>query len=189
MSEKNPVESYIDEAVSSASGLEWETAWAITETLMEAIEKGGKVVVCGNGGSAADASHFAGELVGRFRRERPGLAAISISSDTSVITAIGNDYGFQHVFERQVEALGVPGDVLVALTTSGMSPNIVKAAEKASEKGMKVVAFTSVSCPKAEWADVHWVAPSEKTSHAQEQMIMALHSICHGLEVLLEQGK
>jgi D-sedoheptulose 7-phosphate isomerase len=88
-----------------------------------------------------------------------------------------------------VEALGIPGDVLVALSTSGTSPNIVKAAEKASEKGMKVIAFTSASCTKAEWADVHWMALSEKTSHAQEQMIMTLHSICHGLEVLLAQSE
>lgn len=182
MFEKNPVARYLEAAASAAAGLGWETAWKITGLLHEALKRGNKILVCGNGGSAADGSHFAGELVGRFREERPGFAAISLSSDSAVITAIGNDYGFQRVYERQVESLGVPGDVLIALTTSGTSENIVQAARKASEKGMKVIAFTSASCSEAEWADVHWMAVSEETSHAQEQMIMTLHGICHGLE-------
>lgn len=187
MSEKNPVGEYIHKAEESVSGMETRTAEKITEILLQTLQRGGKILVCGNGGSAADASHFAGEIVGRFRRERRGLPAISLSSDSSVITAIGNDYGFECVFERQVEALGNPQDILVALSTSGASSNVIRAAESAASIGMKVIAFTSASCTSADWADIHWRASSKETSHAQEQMIITLHGICHGLEVLLEE--
>ncbi|MFA6619329.1 MAG: SIS domain-containing protein [Candidatus Neomarinimicrobiota bacterium] len=185
MYEKNPVAGYLEKAAAETAGLEWETAARIVDILAEAILGGSRILVCGNGGSAADSSHFAGELAGRFRMERRGFPVVSLSSDSAVITAIANDYGFEKVFERQVEALGSPGDVLIALSTSGTSSNIVRAAEKASEKGMTVIGFTSSLCTEALWADVHWRAVSAETSHAQEQMIITLHGICHGLEVLL----
>lgn len=189
MSEKNPVAEYIDEAVSAAGRLGWEKAVAITGVMQKVLEKGNKILVCGNGGSAADASHFAGELVGRFRKERRGFPAVALSSDPVVITAVGNDYGFETVFARQVEALGLPGDLLVVLSTSGTSRNVIRAASEASRKGMKVVAFTSSSAPDAEWADHQWRAVSGETSNAQEQMMITLHGICHGLEVLLAKGE
>ena len=187
MSEKNPVAEYIETATAAVTGMESGTAERITGTIFKALHNRGKILVCGNGGCAADGSHFAGELVGRFRRERRGMAAIALSSDTSVVTALGNDYGFDGIFERQVEALGMPGDILVALSTSGTSRNILRAARRASEMDIKVIAFTSASCSTADWADIHWRAPSAETSHAQEQMIIVLHGICYGLEVLLEE--
>ena len=110
--------------------------------LVGCITSGGKVLTCGNGGSASDAQHFAAEFVGRFERERPGLAAISLATDTSILTAIGNDYDFASIFSKQVQAIGAPGDVLLAISTSGNSQNVLQAVKASKEKGMKVVALT-----------------------------------------------
>ncbi len=188
MREKNHIEDYIRSAAAGVSRLDPGEAAPVLDTLLEVLRGGGKILVCGNGGSAADGSHFAGELVGRFRLERRGIPAVSLSADTAVLTALGNDYGFDRVFQRQVEALGAPVDALLALTTSGASPNIVKAAESAARMGMKVIALTSAACESAPWAHVHWRAPSRETSHAQEQMMIVLHGICLGLEALLAKG-
>lgn len=188
MCEKNHIEDYIRSAAEGVSQLDPGEAAPVLDTLLEVLRGGGKILVCGNGGSAADGSHFAGELVGRFRLERRGIPAVSLSSDTAVLTALGNDYGFDRVFQRQVEAMGAPGDALLALTTSGASPNIVKAAEKACEMGMRVIALTSASCMNAPWAHIHWRAPSRETSHAQEQMMIVLHGVCLGLEALLAKN-
>lgn len=174
---------YLEEARRNLEGFDLETLEKAARCIRDAMAGGGKVLVCGNGGSAGDASHLAGELVGRFRRERRALPALALTVDPSVLTAVANDYGYDKVFERQVEALGREGDVLLAITTSGCSPNIVAASVRARELGIKVIAFTAAD-REAPWADVHWRAPSPLTSHAQEAMLVAFHGLCHWLETV-----
>jgi D-sedoheptulose 7-phosphate isomerase len=144
-----------------------------------ALKSGRKVLLCGNGGSAADCQHIAGELVGKFKKERKALPAISLTTDTSILTALTNDYGGDVIFSRQVEALGQEGDVLVAMSTSGTSPNILRAAEAARKKRMKVVGFTGQSGAKLKAAsDVCIMAASDDTPRIQESHITAAHIIC-----------
>jgi len=151
--------------------------------LVEALAGGCKVLVCGNGGSAAESQHFAAELTGRYRRERKGLAALALSVDTSALTAIGNDYGFERVFARQVEALGRPGDVLVAISTSGRSANVVAAAETARAGGLRVVAVTGQDPgPLGALADVTLAVPDPVTAHVQEVHLTLLHVLCDEIE-------
>jgi D-sedoheptulose 7-phosphate isomerase len=150
-------------------------AEAITASLME----GGKLLLCGNGGSAADAQHIAAEFVGRYEGDRPPLAAIALTTDTSALTAIGNDYGFDHVFERQVQALGKIGDVLIAISTSGKSPNILRALETAKKLGLFTVGFGGAhDGPMAMHCDLMLRAPSDKTSVIQQIHITAGHIVC-----------
>ncbi|MFO7626585.1 MAG: SIS domain-containing protein [Candidatus Fermentibacteraceae bacterium] len=172
---------YLEEAAHNLDGFDLETLEGILLCIHEAIAARGKVLVCGNGGSAADASHLAGELVGRFRLERRALPVVALTVDPAVMTALANDYGYESVFARQVEALGCRGDVLLAITTSGASPNVTNAAQAAAALGMKVVAFTAAG-REAPWAHLHWRAPSTVTSHAQEAMLVAFHALCLGLE-------
>jgi D-sedoheptulose 7-phosphate isomerase len=150
------------------------------------ITGGGKVLICGNGGSASDAQHFAAEFIGRFERERPGLAAIALTTDTSIITAIGNDYSFEVVFAKQVEALGAPGDVLIAISTSGNSANVVAAAHAAHSKEMSVVALTGRGGGKLREllldTDVHICVPHERTARIQEVHILTLHCLCDAVD-------
>ena len=151
--------------------------------IAEAIRRGGKVLLFGNGGSAADAQHVAAEFVGRFERERRALAAIALSTDTSVVTAIGNDYGFDRIFARQVEALGRPGDVAIGISTSGRSPNVVAGLEAARRLGLKTVALTgrdggAVGAAAA----IHINVPSGSTARAQEVHRTLLHVICDLVE-------
>lgn len=147
-----------------------------------------KVLLCGNGGSAADAQHVAAELVVRFSRERAAIPAIALTTDTSVLTAAANDYSYERVFERQVEALGAPGDFLIALSTSGKSPNILRAAEMARRKGMVVVALTGErASPLGALADVLLDARSGETQHIQEAHIAVLHTLCDLLEEAWQQ--
>ncbi len=186
MAEKNTVAGYIEGAVFSSKDIDGPTLRRITGEISRVFSEGGKVLICGNGGSAADASHFAGELVGRFRAERRGLPAVALASDPAVITALGNDYGFHRIFERQVEALGRPGDILIALSTSGTSENVVRAAIKAREMGLLVLAFTSAACGSVPWADMHWSSSAMETSHTQERMLVAIHAVCFGVEAALE---
>jgi D-sedoheptulose 7-phosphate isomerase len=176
-----PMKKYLEEAAHNLDGFDLETLDGIRLCIRESIAAGGKVLVCGNGGSAADASHLAGELVGRFRLERRALPVVALTVDPAVMTAVANDYGYESVFARQVDALGCPGDVLLAITTSGGSPNVTNAAKAAAAKGMKVVAFTAAG-REAGWAHIHWRAPSPVTSHAQEAMLVAFHALCLGLE-------
>jgi D-sedoheptulose 7-phosphate isomerase len=151
--------------------------------LVEALVAGGKVLVCGNGGSAAESQHFAAELTGRYRRERRALPAVALSVDTSALTAIGNDYGFERVFARQLEALGRPGDVLVAISTSGRSPNVVAAAETARAGGLRVVALTGPDAgPLGPLADVTLAVPESVTAHVQEVHLTLLHVLCDEIE-------
>ena len=152
----------------------------IANILIDAFEQGRSVYICGNGGSAADAQHIAAEMVGRFQRDgRKALPCVAMTTDTSIITAVGNDFGFEDVFARQVEALGKPGDVLWVLSTSGRSPNIVKAVSIAHERGMKIVAMTGGDGGKlSDLADVCFIAPADRTYLIQQIHQLAYHIIC-----------
>jgi len=157
--------------------------------LVGCITAGGKVLACGNGGSASDAQHFAAELVGRFERERPGLAALALTTDTSILTAVANDYSFDVVFAKQVQALGAPGDVLLAMTTSGNSANVLAAIEAAHAKDMTVVALTGHQGGKVREllgeTDVHICVPHERTARIQEVHLLVLHCLCDAVDLQL----
>ena len=159
---------------------------AAVDVLFNAIGNDSKILACGNGGSAADAQHFIAELVGRFERERLPLAGVTLSADTSIMTAVGNDYGFDHVFERQVEALGRPGDVLVCLSTSGNSPNVLRAVAAAQARDMPIIALTGkgggVVGELMTEKDVHLCVPHDRTMRIQEVHIVLLHALCDGLD-------
>ena len=140
---------------------------------------GGKILVCGNGGAAADSQHIAGEFVGRFKKERRAIASVALTTDTSVLTCLGNDYGFETVFSRQVEALGRKGDALIAISTSGSSPNVLKAAVKAKELGLAVVGFFGAKGGTIlPHCDLAFLAPETDTPRVQELHILAAHIIC-----------
>jgi D-sedoheptulose 7-phosphate isomerase len=159
------------------------------QALLTCVTSGGKVLSCGNGGSAADAQHFSAEFVGRFERERPELAAIALTTDTSTLTAIANDYGFNHVFSRQVRALGQPGDVLLAITTSGNSANVLAAIEAAHEREMVVIGLSGRGGGKMAQVlrdtDVHICVPHERTARVQEVHLLTLHCLCDAVDALL----
>ena len=154
----------------------------VVAALEDVFNANGKVLIAGNGGSAAEAQHLSDELVGRYRADRPSYPAIALTADAMVITCIANDYGFEHIFSRQIEGLGQPGDIFLGLTTSGTSPNILRAAETARDKGMKVIAFTGMSGPFREIADIAVESPSDKASVVQELHLHAIHLICETLE-------
>ena len=162
---------------------------AAVQAILASLTGGGKVLACGNGGSAADAQHFSAEFVGRFERERPELAAIALTTDTSIITAIGNDYSYDAIFSRQVRALGQPGDVLIAITTSGNSANVLAAIEAAHARDMVVVGLSGRNGGKMAKAlrdtDVHICVPHERTARIQEVHILALHCICDAVDAQL----
>ena len=157
-------------------------ATVVTECLLA----DGKVLACGNGGSAADAQHFAAELVGRFERERPELPAISLATDTSLLTAIANDYAFEQVFAKQVRALGGHGDVLLAISTSGNSANVAAAVAAAHERDMRVVALTGRGGGEIgrmlKDEDVHICVPHERTARIQEVHLLAIHCLCDAID-------
>lgn len=158
------------------------------EVLWQALDGGGKILLCGNGGSAADAQHIAAELVGRFRRERQGVPALALTTDTSVLTAVGNDYGFEEVFSRQVEALGRPGDCLVGISTSGKSQNVAQAMEKARIAGLSTVGLLGCGGgPLKELSDAAVVVPSDNTARIQEVHITVGHIWCDILEQRLAE--
>ncbi|HTD29830.1 MAG TPA: SIS domain-containing protein [Xanthomonadaceae bacterium] len=155
----------------------------ISVLLQECLASGRKILACGNGGSAATAQHFVAELVGRFRLERRALAAVALTSDTMILTALANDYGYQRVFARQVEALGTSGDVLLAFSTSGNSPNVIEAARTARAMGCKVVAFTgSDGGLLAADADLILRAPSKDVARIQEVHDICIHAIAESIE-------
>ena len=157
--------------------------------LVGCITGGGKVLACGNGGSAGDAQHFAAEFVGRFERERPGLAAIALTTDSSILTAIGNDYDFNSIFSKQVQALGAPGDVLLAISTSGNSNNVIAAIEAARAKEMVVIALTGHKGGKIRdlllETDVLICVPHERTARIQEVHLLTLHCLCDAVDLQL----
>jgi len=154
--------------------------------IADAIKAGGKLLICGNGGSAADAQHYATELVARlYQRERPAMAAVALTTDTSALTALANDYGFEKVFSRQVEALGRAGDVLLGLSTSGNSPNVVEAIAQARSLGMKVVSFTGAGGKMAALSDVVLSVPSQNTMRIQEIHLALGHTLCKLIEEMV----
>lgn len=156
---------------------------SIAGAMQSTIQRGGKILWCGNGGSAADAQHLAAELVGRFRRERSGLASIALTTDTSIMTAVSNDYGFEQVFSRQVKALGNPADLVVGISTSGNSPNVVKALEVAKSLGIFSVAFTGMGGGRlAGLANLTLAIPSQNTARIQEAHIFAGHMLCEWID-------
>ncbi|MGL5167198.1 MAG: D-sedoheptulose 7-phosphate isomerase [Afipia sp.] len=162
------------------------TTHTIARAVTDALKAGNKLLLIGNGGSAADAQHIAAEIVGRYKQERPGWAAIALTTDTSALTAIANDYGFEQIFARQVQGLARRGDVLFALTTSGRSPNILSALKTARDLGVTTIGFTGAkgegmraSC------DQLFVAPTDDTPVVQQIHMMAMHAICDEVEQAL----
>lgn len=178
--------SYFDESLKVKEAFKEECSQALQEVILETfstLKRGNKVLVAGNGGSAADAQHFAAELVGRYKKERVALPAIALTTDTSNLTAIGNDYGYDVVFSRQVEGLGNEGDVLFVISTSGNSPNLIKAVEVAQERGIKTIGLLGKSGGELkELCDISLVIPSNNTPRIQENHIFAIHCICEEVE-------
>ena len=162
---------------------------AAVQAMVECLQGDGKILACGNGGSAADAQHFSAEFVGRFERERPELGAIALTTDSSILTAIANDYDYSVVFAKQVRALGQAGDVLLALSTSGNSASVLQAIAAAHEREMTVVALTGRGGGKMAQAlretDVHICVPHERTARIQEVHILVLHCLCDGVDAQL----
>ncbi len=184
--------SHFDDAIDTfkASARELPEAMAAAvDLLFGALANDGKILACGNGGSAADAQHFIAELVGRFERDRLPLAGIALNTDTSILTAVGNDYGFDSIFERQVNALGHAGDVLVAISTSGNSANVIKSIEAAHDRDMSVIALTGKGGGKIAGmlmeTDIHLCVPHDRTMRIQEVHILLLHALCDGIDALL----
>ena len=161
--------------------------------MADSLRQGGKVLACGNGGSAADAQHFAAELVNRFEMERPPLAAVALTTDSSNLTSIANDYAWVQVFSKQVRALGRRGDVLLAISTSGNSPNVLEAVGAAHELGLRVVALTGNGGGKMAALlgadDVHVCVPHKTTARIQEVHLLGLHCICDAIDFQLFGGK
>ena len=187
------LEQRIQQHFIDSADLKYQTAQTLSKPIASAVEaiftcvtSGGKVLSCGNGGSAADAQHFAAEFVGRFERERPELGAIALTTDSSILTSIANDYDFSVVFSKQVRALGSPGDVLLAISTSGNSANVLAAIEAAHEREMTVVALTGRNGGKMALAlrdtDVHICVPNERTIRIQEVHILVIHCICDAVD-------
>ncbi|HPC97864.1 MAG TPA: D-sedoheptulose 7-phosphate isomerase [Bacteroidales bacterium] len=159
------------------------------EVCVEALKAGRKILIAGNGGSAADAQHMAGELVNRFMFERPGLSAIALTTDTSVLTSVSNDSGFEEVFSRQVEALGSEGDVLILISTSGRSMNILKAAETAHKKNVSVIGLTGRTGGQMDkYCDLLIKVPSDNTPRIQECHILIEHILCSIIENKIFKG-
>ena len=160
-----------------------------SERMVQCLMKEGKILSCGNGGSAADAQHFAAELLNRFEIERPPLAAMALSTDTSTITSIANDYHFNEVFSKQIRALGQPGDILLAISTSGNSANVMEAIHAAHDRQMDVVALTGKKGGKIAALlgpnDVHICVPAERTARIQEVHLLCLHCMCDAIDSLL----
>jgi D-sedoheptulose 7-phosphate isomerase len=177
------------EAAPSLSG---PIARAIT-LMAECLRSGGKILACGNGGSAADAQHFSAELLNRFERERPPLAAIALTTDSSTVTSIANDYSYDQVFEKQVMALGRAGDILFAISTSGNSGNVMAAMRVASKAGMAIIALTGRDGGKMAQMlapqDVHICVPHTVTARIQEVHLLTLHCLCDGIDAILFGAK
>jgi D-sedoheptulose 7-phosphate isomerase len=159
------------------------------ETMVGCLVNNGKILACGNGGSAGDAQHFAAELVGRFEVERQELAAIALTTDTSIITAIANDYSYKVIFAKQVRALGQPGDVLLAISTSGNSANVIEAIRAAHDNAMHVVALTGKGGGEIGEmlgdGDSHICVPADRTARIQETHLLTIHCLCDGIDCLL----
>jgi D-sedoheptulose 7-phosphate isomerase len=162
---------------------------AAAERMVQCLKNDGKIMSCGNGGSAADSQHFAAELINRFERERPALAAIALTTDTSTLTSIANDYHYDQVFSKQVRALGRAGDLLLAISTSGNSRNVVQAMQAAHECQMSAIALTGRNGGKMAEAlrpdDIHICVPAQSTARIQEVHLLTLHCLCDAIDCLL----
>lgn len=159
------------------------------ELMFSVLSQGNKILACGNGGSAADCQHFAAELVGRFERERLSLPAVALTTDTSILTAVGNDYSFEDIFAKQVQALGQPGDLLLAISTSGNSGNVISAIKAAHDREMPVVALTGKGGGAIGTllndTDVHICVPHDRTARIQEVHLLVIHCLCDGIDAAL----
>lgn len=162
------------------------------DLMFSTLSQGNKILACGNGGSAADCQHFAAELVGRFEKERLPLPAIALTTDTSIITAIGNDYSFQDIFTKQVQAFGQPGDILLAISTSGNSSNVIEAIKAAKERDIAIIALTGRDGGKITHLlsdpDVHICVPHTRTARIQEVHLLVIHCICDCIDAALFEG-
>jgi D-sedoheptulose 7-phosphate isomerase len=162
------------------------------DLMFSALSNGNKILACGNGGSAADCQHFAAELVGRFERERLPLPALALTTDTSILTAVGNDYSYNEIFSKQVQAFGQAGDVLLALSTSGNSANVLAAVDAALERDMRIIALTGKGGgaigKRLTEADVHICVPHDRTARIQEVHLLTIHCLCDGIDVALFGG-
>ena len=176
-------------AIASLDGEPLRALERLTESVYRTVTTGGKVLACGNGGSAADAQHFVAELVGRYLEERRPLAAVALNTDTSVLTCVSNDYDYERVFARQVEAIGRPDDLLVAITTSGKSPNILRALETAARIGIETAALLGRDGgPAKALARLPIVVPAQETARIQECHGLMIHLLCESLDLLLRRG-
>lgn len=189
---KSHMTSHFDDAIDTFRASSAELAQPLADAvdlLFGALANNTKILACGNGGSAADAQHFIAELVGRFERDRLPLAGIALNTDTAILTAVGNDYGYDAIFERQVNALGQPGDVLVAISTSGNSANVMRAIAAAHDRDMNVIAVTGKGGGKMagmlQANDIHLCVPHDRTMRIQEVHILLLHALCDGIDALL----
>jgi D-sedoheptulose 7-phosphate isomerase len=178
--------------IQAASVLAQPIAQAV-ELMFMALSNGNKILACGNGGSAADCQHFAAELVGRFERERLPLPAMALTTDTSILTAVSNDYSYNEIFSKQVQAFGQSGDVLLALSTSGNSANVLAAVDAALERDMRIVALTGKGgggmTKRLTDADVHICVPHDRTARIQEVHLLTIHCLCDGIDVALFGGE
>ncbi len=177
--------------IQSAAALSQPIAAAI-DLMFGALSNGNKIMACGNGGSAADCQHFAAELVGRFERERFPLPAMALTTDTSIMTAVGNDYSYKEIFSKQVQAFGQAGDILLAISTSGNSANVLAAVEAALEREMRIVLLTGKDGGEIARiltdADVNICVPHTRTARIQEVHLVTIHCICDGIDVALFGG-
>ncbi|MBR0566684.1 phosphoheptose isomerase [Azoarcus sp. L1K30] len=180
-----------DSAQTKLASIEWLAAPIAhaVDAMTGSLINNGKILACGNGGSAADAQHFAAELINRFEMERPPLAAVALTTDSSTLTSIGNDYDFVQIFSKQVRALGQPGDILLAISTSGNSANVIEAIEAAHEREMRVIAMTGKGGGRiADMLgedDIHLCVPADRTARIQEVHLLVLHCLCDGIDCLL----
>ena len=192
MNHSDAIRHLFEESISTKQAAGAELAEPISQAvnlMLTAIKDGKKILSCGNGGSAADAQHFAAEMVCRFERERPGMPAIALTTDTSALTAISNDYGYTKVFSKQVQALGVEDDILLAISTSGNSGSIVEAIKAAQEKKMSVIALTGRNGGEmAKLLDINDIeirVPSDSTARIQEVHLLTIHCLCHQIDETL----
>lgn len=179
----NVIEEQIENLSNLKKGNYTDDLVSIVNVIIKSIDNGGKILIAGNGGSAADSQHFAAELVGRFMKERKALPAIALTTDSSVLTCMGNDYGFDDIFDRQVEALGKENDVFFGISTSGNSKNIIKAVLKAKEKGLTTIGLLGKDGGKLkDICDYNITMPYKETARIQEHHIMTIHLICEFVE-------